>query len=121
MRQLGELEAVVMDVLWRESEALTVREVMELLPVGRDRAYTTIMTVLDNLHRKRFLHRRRDGRAYRYRPVQSRAAHTATVMEELLAGSGDSHATLLHFIGHIGPDEADRLREALSRLDEGTS
>lgn len=108
-----------MDLLWRESDALTVREIRRELSGGRDRAYTTVMTVLDRLYRKGFVHRERDGRAYRYRAAQSRVEHTATLMGDLLTEGGDLQATWLHFIDQISPEDADRLRESLKRLDDG--
>src|SRR5687768_14855028 len=67
MTGLGELEAAVMAVLWRSPEPLRVRDVQERLTKRRPLAYTTVMTVLHNLHRKGWVVRRMDGRAYRYR------------------------------------------------------
>lgn len=115
MRKLGELEALVMEQLWSSSEPLSVRRVLEALPDGRHRAYTTVMTVMDNLFHKGFLARERSGRAYVYRPSQSRAEHTAEVMEEALSRGGDRGAALLHFVGQLNPDEATALRALLDQ------
>jgi len=71
MRGLGDLEAVVMDRLWAWARPSTVREVLADLQRDRSVAYTTVMTVMDNLHRKGILDRRADVRAYRYVPVRS--------------------------------------------------
>ncbi len=61
MRPLGDLEAVVMARLWEwdrpASVRQCVREVLEDLNDERPLAYTTIMTVMDNLHRKGMLSR----------------------------------------------------------------
>ena len=62
---LGSLEAEVMEVLWTRGEC-KVREVMRTL--DRDLAYTTVMTTLDRLFRKKLLDRRKSGRAYIYSP-----------------------------------------------------
>jgi predicted transcriptional regulator len=102
MRQFGDLEALIMDVLWSEDSPQSVRSVLSRFSEDRNRAYTTVMTVLDNLHRMGFLARERVGRAYLYRPTRSREEHTAAVMEELLVGSGNPEATLLHFLGQMG-------------------
>lgn len=118
VRQFGDLEALIMDVLWSQPGGHSVREVLARFPEGEARAYTTVMTVLDNLHRKDYLERERRGRAYVYRPKQTREAHTASLMEELLVGSGDPGATLLHFVGQMQPGEAARLRAALDSLSE---
>ena len=62
---LGSLEAQVMEVLWTRGEC-KVRDVMRTL--DRDLAYTTVMTTLDRLFRKKLLDRRKSSRAYIYSP-----------------------------------------------------
>ncbi|MCO4265213.1 BlaI/MecI/CopY family transcriptional regulator [Pseudarthrobacter sp. MDT3-26] len=114
VRQLGELEKLVMDRVWSWDHPVAVREVLEDLQRDRVLAYTTVMTVMDNLHRKGVLTRQKDGRAYMYRPAQTREQHTAAFMSEVLAGSADREVTLLHFLEQIPPEEAARLRQALA-------
>ncbi|TDO35153.1 putative transcriptional regulator [Kribbella sp. VKM Ac-2527] len=116
MRGLGDLEAAVMDRLWAWEQPATVREVLDDLRRDRDLAYTTVMTVLDNLHRKGWLTRELDGRAYRYRPVASRQEYSAELMRQALDSSGDNTSTLLHFVGEMTTDEVDAVRRALRSL-----
>ena len=52
MRRFGELEAVIMDRLWEWGRPALVREVVDDLHGDRPLAYTTVMTVMENLHRK---------------------------------------------------------------------
>jgi len=113
MRQFGDLEAVVMDHLWSADEPMTVREVLGRIDRQPPLAYTTVLTVMDNLRRKGFLTRERDGRAFRYRPTKDRAAHTAELMHELLSDSGDTSVTLLRFLDHMSPAEVAKLKRAL--------
>jgi predicted transcriptional regulator len=113
VRQLGELEAAVMDRLWSWDRPTSVREVLADLRDQRDLAYTTVMTVMDNLHRKGLLARERDGRAYRYRPTGSREEYTAALMEQALATGGDRTAALLSFVQRMEPAEIAVLRQAL--------
>lgn len=117
MKTLGPLEAVVMERLWAHDRAMAVREVLEELERDRHVAYTTVMTVMDNLFRKGLLSRERVGRAYHYSPVQSRDEHTAALMGEVLATSGERGAALLHFVEQMPADEMARLREALDHRD----
>jgi predicted transcriptional regulator len=84
VRRLGELEAVVMDRLWAIDGSATVRDVLEQLQQERRIAYTTVMSTMDNLYQKRFLDRERDGRAYRYRTLTTRAAYRAELMQQAL-------------------------------------
>lgn len=113
MRALGDLEAVVMDVLWSSAEPLRVRDVVLALAPTRNSAYTTIMTVLDNLHTKGWVQREMHGRAYHYRPTWSREEATARALREMLDESSDPEAALLHFARSISPRESELLREAL--------
>ena len=113
MRALGDLEAAVMDVLWASREALRVRQVVEVLAAGRPVAYTTVMTVLDNLHRKGWVDREMHARAYLYTPVCAREEATARALRDMLDESGDPEATLLHFARSVSPRESALLREAL--------
>ncbi len=113
MRQFGDLEAVVMDHLWSADGPLPVREVLGRIERQPPLAYTTILTVMDKLHRKGFLARERDGRAFRYHPTKDRADHTAELMHELLSDSGDSSVTLLRFLDHMSPTETEKLKRAL--------
>ncbi|GAB2447972.1 BlaI/MecI/CopY family transcriptional regulator [Nocardioides hungaricus] len=112
-RPLGDLEAVVMGHLWSAETPLTVREVLQRIEREPPLAYTTVLTVVDNLYRKGFLVREREGRAFRYRPTKDRADHAAELMHELLSDSGDASATLLRFLDHMDPGQVARLRRVL--------
>jgi predicted transcriptional regulator len=89
MAVLGELEQAVMDILWNRPEALSVRDVHELLALDRDLAYTTVMTVLDRLSKKGLVLRNLDGRAWLYRPANSRATQIASEMLDLMGRLSD--------------------------------
>lgn len=115
MRQFGDLEAAVMDELWGVDGPLTVRNVMEALSPQRPLAYTTVMTVMDTLHRKGWLARERAGRAFLYSPSATREQYSAGLMAEALATSDDSSATFLRFISDLDPREATLLREAMDK------
>ena len=115
MRQFGELEAVIMDRLWEWGRPVLVRDVVEALQDDRAPAYTTVMTVMENLHRKGWLRRERDGRAWRYEPAASRSSYTAALMSDALATSSDRRTALAHFALQMSPHDAALLREALEQ------
>lgn len=118
MRQLGQLEAAVMQHLWSVGHPVSVREMREALTPQRPLAYTTVMTVMDNLHSKGLVAREKQGKAYLYTPVSSRDEHTAQVLQEVLADSEDRTAALMHLVGKMDPSEAAELLAALSeRVD----
>ena len=111
---LGDLEDAVMEVVWHTDQPVRVRDVLERLDPDRPLAYTTIMTVLDNLHRKGWVERERDGRAYRYRPALSREDATVRALRDVLNAAGDPEAALLQFARSASDEEADVLRAALA-------
>ncbi|KWW99420.1 CopY family transcriptional regulator [Carbonactinospora thermoautotrophica] len=113
MKQLGDLERAVMEVLWNRAEPVTARDVTRALAGDRDLAYTTVMTVLDRLTRKGFATRERDGRAWRYRAAASREEYVAELMLGALAMTGDRDAALVHFAQSMTGREAAVLRRAL--------
>ena len=115
MRQFGELEAVIMDRLWDRGRPALVREVLDDLRHDRQIAYTTVMTVIENLYRKGWLRRQREGRAWRYEPTGSRSGYTAALMSDALATSTDRRTALAHFVLQMSPHDAELLQQALDQ------
>jgi predicted transcriptional regulator len=119
VRRLGELEAAIMDRLWARDAPTTVREIVQDLREQRQIAYTTVQTVTDILYRKGWLHRQRDGRAHRYRPLATREQYSAALMSDALAESRDRTAALAAFMAAMSAQDAAALRRALAQLEAG--
>lgn len=96
---LGELETTVMNIVWK-SAPLTARQVCERLHGKRERAYTTIMTTMDRLHRKGLLRREKDGLAWLYEPTLDARDYFRSVAEGLAGRilSGDRETGLSAFV-----------------------
>lgn len=99
--------------VWRWNRPATVREVLEDLQNERTVAYTTVMTVMDNLRQKGWLRRDQEGRAYRYAAVSTRAAYSAALMNEAWSASDNPASALVDFFGMMSPEQAEVLRDAL--------
>jgi predicted transcriptional regulator len=121
VRGLGELESTVMDRMWSYRRPASVRDVLEDLKREREIAYTTVMTVMDNLHRKGWLLRELDGRAWRYRPAADRDEYTATLLAEVLASTNDREGALLRFVEQMNERDTEALGAALRRAKRKTS
>ncbi|WP_431042951.1 BlaI/MecI/CopY family transcriptional regulator [Streptomyces sp. P1-3] len=119
-RPLGDLEDAVMTRVWKWNRPVTVREVLEDLQQERSIAYTTVMTVMDNLHQKGWLRREESGRAYRYEAVSTRAAYSAALMNEAWSASDNPAAALVAFFGMMSEQQREALRDAMRvvQLDE---
>jgi len=103
-----------MDVMWDGDGRYVVREVRERMRYGRPVAYTTVMTVMNILHRKGVLHRDKLGRAWQYWPVEAREDHDARLMAEALRAGGDEDVTMRRFLERVNDEEMESLRSALA-------
>ncbi|MEZ0068892.1 putative transcriptional regulator [Streptacidiphilus sp. MAP12-20] len=110
-RQMGALEAEVLDLLQTAPEALTPGHVLERL--GGSLAYSTVVTVLTRMHDKGLLSRVKQGRAFAYRPVADRHGLTARRMRQVLDADPDRHAVLARFVGDLGAGDEEILRHLL--------
>lgn len=104
--------------LWGWDRPASVREVVADLQRERKIAYTTVMTVLGNLHRKGLVHRQKQGRAYVYTAVMSQEDHTASMLEDVLAQTPDRGAALLNFVEQLSAEEQVQVRTALAEFDK---
>ena len=113
MREFGQLERAIMDVVWAGKPSYLVREVREQLNYGRPVAYTTVMTVMTILHGKGVLRREKQGRAWRYWPAEAREEHDARLMTEVLRSGGNHLVTLRRFLERVTDEEMQGLRCAV--------
>ena len=121
MHGFGDLEAVIMHRVWDHGGPVTVRELFEELQAERVIAYTTVMTTMDNLHRKGWLARVKEGKAYRYTATAGREEYSARLMREALDGGGDTQAVLSHFVAQMDGEESEVLRTVVRQLAERRS
>ena len=115
MRGFGDLETVIMHRVWDRDRPVTVRELLDELQQERAIAYTTVMSTMDNLHRKGWLARVKDGKAYRYSATASREEYSARLMREALAGGGDPEVVLSHFVAEMDGQDSELLRTVVQR------
>ena len=109
---LGPFEQQVLEALWLRGNA-TVRELLEDRKITQ--AYTTVMTTLDRLYKKRLLDRVAEGRAFRYSPCLTpeewRRVAAVEGIRQLL-GSGDaSSLPLSYLVDALGTHDAQLLDE----------
>lgn len=115
---LGPLEAQVMEVLWNCGQC-SVREVVKRL--DREMAYTTVMTTLERLYKKRLVSRKMRHRAYFYwsrvtcQEWKDRVARD--VVAKLLAGPQASREALIScLLEAVAQQDALLLREIQKRM-----
>ena len=113
--RLGALERGVMDVVWKAGE-INVREACELL--GSAVAYTTVMTTMDRLFKKRLLSRRKVGRAFVYAAAATRDEMEGAVATELVHSLLQRHGgEPLPLLSSLVDAVSDRDRTLLDELE----
>src|SRR5581483_1499629 len=116
--ELGPLEERLLDALWIRGNA-TVRELID--ERCQDLAYTTVMTTLDRLFKKKLLSREAEGRAFRYAPLVTREQlHREAATEafrQLLEASPAPSLPLSYLVEMVSERHAELL-DQLSELVE---
>lgn len=110
MEAIGPLQVRVMHYIWKHGPS-TVHDVHTALNgqgTGKQLAYTTILTVMRNLARRKFLSQAADGRAHRFTPLIDERTYklgmVRQIRKDLFAGDV---ATMLSYIA-----QDDEIEEA---------
>jgi len=113
--RLGALEREVMAVVWN-ADQISVREACERL--GSAVAYTTVMTTMDRLFKKRLLSRRKVGRAFVYAATATREELEGAVATELVQSLLQRHSgEPLPLLSSLVDAVSDRDRALLDELE----
>lgn len=114
----SELELQVLSVLW-DNGPCPVRVVMELLPDGKERAYTSVLSVMQVMEKKGLLRHSHKGNSYIYKPRKSRQAVLAPYMKQLVSNVfGGSRVNMVQSLlgsGKLSDQELCELEKLLGR------
>jgi predicted transcriptional regulator len=114
------LELDILKVLWSEAP-LAVREVRVRLErdAGRPLAHSSVITMLNIMHRKGFLRRKRQGKAFLFTPKIEKDCVTGNMMRDLIsrAFDGSAKALVLNLLNttDLDADELAEMRKLISR------
>jgi len=95
--QPTDAELQILQILWDAQRPFSVREVMEQLNDrgGSERAYTTVMTLMDTMAKKGLVTRQPEGRAFLYEPSRPREHTLESLTSDLLQRAFEGNASLL--------------------------
>jgi predicted transcriptional regulator len=112
------LELQALSVLWHDGPS-TVASIQETLPDGKDRAYTTVLTVMQNLERKNLVKRSLVGRAHVYEAAYSQEVIVQRATHDFLTNAfgGRLGEALLAILstGTLTPEEKKNIERELQR------
>lgn len=115
-----ELELEILKVLWDEAP-LPVRDVRSRLEEHSDRslAHSTVVTMLNIMHRKGFVTRRKKGNAFYFSPKNPKQNVVGKMMGDLLskAFDGSPSAMVLNLLetNEIDEEELGELKKLIAR------
>ncbi|APW63261.1 BlaI/MecI/CopY family transcriptional regulator [Paludisphaera borealis] len=116
----SELELQVLGVLWDRGPS-PVREILEAMPDGKDRAYTTILSVLQVLEKKGLVRHTRLGQANVYHPKHKRGQVLGPMMKDLLRNAfGGSPARALQSLldgADVRPGDLEEIRKVIAQAE----
>lgn len=115
-RVLGELEAEIMEIVWRRGGEISCRDVCDELP--RRLSFNTVMTVMNNLAAKALLVRTGRRRSYRYHAALSREEFAARLLQAVFRGFIEDFGDLATagFLEAAQAVQEDRLRQIARQL-----
>ena len=124
-KRLAEAEREVMEGVWQFSDPVTVREVHSRLYPNREKAYTTVQTIMNILVEKGVLEKQKIGMVNFYTPTLTREEAAQLEMRSLVSrvfeGSFGALANYLVDSGELSQSEIDELKaliEAKEREQE---
>ncbi len=122
-KRLSEAEWEVMDGVWHLDGQVTVRDVVDYLYPNREKAYTTVQTIMNILFEKGVLNRQKIGPVNVYKSALSRKdsaqAETRTLVSRMFEGSFGALATYLVDSGELSQKELDELRVLIEAKEKG--
>lgn len=112
-------ELVILRVLWEHGPS-TVRQVHEAMPGDNASGYTTILKLLQIMHRKRLVERDDSRRAHIYRPRYSKEEVQNHLTSDLIARAFDGSPSqlVLQALGNSRSASREDLRRIRSLLNE---
>lgn len=113
---LGEVEAEILEILWKNSP-LSVRQVRDgLAHNGRDLSFNAVMTIMNRLVDKSLLNKKEKAKMFCYAPTVSREAFSKSVAKDILSAvlkdsTFLSAAGLTDLADELDKDTLKRLRQ----------
>jgi BlaI family penicillinase repressor len=113
-----ELELEILKILWREGPC-SGRQVRDALVPFRDLAYTSVMTILGIMTRKRYVRRNKHGPGYVYQASISEGQATKRMFRDMIDRlfDGSAVAVMQHLLetSDLDDEELRQLRQIINR------
>lgn len=117
---LGDSEMEVLTLVW-ELKSATVSQVQERILKRRKVAYTTIMTMMQNLAKKGYLEFEKEGQMYVYKaaidPAQVKKDFLGHMIDKVFKGSPSALMQTLVQSEDITDEERDTILKIINKME----
>src|SRR5210317_2083431 len=114
----SELEMQILSVLWNNGPQ-TVRQVLDSMPDGKIRAYTTILSMMQTMTKKGLIEKQsKDGTAHVFAAARTQDAVLKPMIGQMVEHFffGNRHAVVqMLFDGQVNQEEMDQIKAILNR------
>ncbi len=118
-KEISAAEWEIIHAVWQAEEPVTVRQVLDQTYPNGEKAYTTVMTLMNILVDKGFLSRSKQGRVNYYAPAIRREevlrGSLANIAQRMFQGSWGAMAS---FLVHSVPLTSEELEDLKKTLDK---
>jgi predicted transcriptional regulator len=112
---LGQLELEVLRIVW-DKQGCTVLEAAEVLAKQNGYARTTILTVMQRLHKKGFLSRKKEEGVFHYYSTEKKTTVMGKLARQFVENifEGSSASLVQHLTsGDLSAEELERIRKVI--------
>ena len=121
-KKLSALEWEIMQVVWRLGGRPSVRDVWQQAYPNKEKAYTTVQTVMNNLEAKGYLTKEKIGLVNFYQPTRRReemvGRETRHFVKKLFDGSAVSMVNYLIDSQTLNREEIDALKRIIEEKEK---
>lgn len=111
----------IMEAIWRLGRAASVRNVLDEAFPNREKAYTTVQTIMNTLVRKKMLRRRKIGLVNFYTPTRRRDrivnAEMARMISRVFGGSIPAVASSLLSLEELSIEQLEEIKALLAKKE----
>ena len=117
-------ELAILQILWREKEA-SAHQVNEQLSREKSVGYTGTLKLLQLMHQKGLLTRRREGRSHIYVPAINESATKSSLLDRFIDNTfaGSAGSMMMQLLGNkkVSEQELKEIREYLNAIEKDQS
>ncbi|WP_347330561.1 BlaI/MecI/CopY family transcriptional regulator [Marinimicrobium locisalis] len=117
-------EMEILEQLWEREEA-TAQTIHDALGGTRSVGYTGTLKLMQLMHQKGLLGRRREGRSHVYYPLVDEQSTKSSLLNTFVDATfaGSASRMMMHLLGNkkVSREELDEIRDYLDRIEEDKS